>query len=757
MPLRSFTQAEMLLTERRRFEYPLLILAWLGVGSFSLIEGNYFYAVAGTLAVAVNLLAARRRKEVSVGRLFVNIGVLMATGILILEVFFLDKVPLIALGHYMILIQLCKLFERKTNRDYVQILALSMLLMVAAALLSSAIWFAALLVVYLTLASHTAMIFTLKRDLDAAAAGRLRSEPSPMAPQRVAWNVIRVWPGRALRGRLVTVMVAILATGLLVFLITPRPAGGAGEATRGGDASRGVTGFSDTVRLGAVDRVYSSSKVAMRVRLRTGDGSPPALAGDVYLRGKTFDAYRHSRWSRTSSPIISRRADTLPVPPPRVRPDRVLIQEISMGSWLLPTLFTAYPVVGVDTPTQTRILPDGQVSTGASARAGGTVKYLAYSWLGELSPEQRRYLESLYRSSLLPRHNKNVEVTLRVREEARRWCRELLQARRRRPHERDKFDLAIARHIANELRSRYTYSLEMERKDPDRDGIEHFLFHMKKGHCEYFASAMTVMCSSLDVRARLVTGFRLDEQNREGDEYVVRERDAHAWTEVYTPATDWVVIDATPPGQARSTRTAWSSLEDFWERVQFLWQETVAGYDDRARRQLFDGAAGWAKACWASVRDVAGAVRNSFVNLLVRGVIDRVLVRLMLFVGLVGLVLELLIVGRLIRRSLRRDARDGRQWTLEKVTFAKKLFKLLRRHGVSTAPGKTPVDVADEAANVLRLPADTLRSLVGLYYRMRWGYYTPGAEELVEAEKQVASLAGILAEAAGKSSRKEGG
>ena len=151
MPLRSFSEAEIALMARRRLERPLLATLWLGALMFGLAEGNAFYVLAGTFAVAVNALAVERRREVYVHRLWVNIAVLAAVAILLLEVHARDVFLPAALAHFMILMQVCKLFERKTNRDYVQMLALSVLTVVAAALFSQAMWFALLLVAYLAL------------------------------------------------------------------------------------------------------------------------------------------------------------------------------------------------------------------------------------------------------------------------------------------------------------------------------------------------------------------------------------------------------------------------------------------------------------------------------------------------------------------------------------------------------------------------------------------------------------------------------
>ena len=191
MPVRSFSIAERILTERQRLERPLMLLIWIAIISHSLSLGQLFYAFAGTLAVGVNLLAAMRDKELFVSRLFINVGVLLATAILVIELFFSNIEQLTALGHYLILILICKLFERKSNRDYVQMLFLSLLLMVAASLNTSAMWFGVALMTFVVLTSYAGMVFTLKRGLDTAASAVLVSETAPPSVQRIA-----EWHGR---------------------------------------------------------------------------------------------------------------------------------------------------------------------------------------------------------------------------------------------------------------------------------------------------------------------------------------------------------------------------------------------------------------------------------------------------------------------------------------------------------------------------------------------------------------------------------
>lgn len=89
------------------------------------------------------------------------------------------------------------------------------------------------------------------------------------------------------------------------------------------------------------------------------------------------------------------------------------------------------------------------------------------------------------------------------------------------------------------------YSLKVEPPPYDRDGVDYFLFTLKEGYCNYFASALTVMLRSVGVPARLAVGFMPGEPTEDGV-YLVRDSDSHAWTEVYFQGYGWVPFEATP-------------------------------------------------------------------------------------------------------------------------------------------------------------------------------------------------------------------
>ena len=363
MPLRSFTPAERMLTERRRFERLLFLLVWVSVAAFSVVEGTYFHLVAGTVAVAVNLWAANRAKEVYIARALVNATVLLAVGILAVEILVAEAAFLIALAHFLILIQLCKLFEHKANRDYAELLVLSVMLIVATTLLSESLLLAALLLVHAAMTCYTMMALTLKRGLDAASSARLSSESGPIAPRRVAWNVTRAWPVRALRGRLAWAMTGVVATGVLAFMVVPRAPIRAASLP-GGARRTARTGYTSTVRLGDVDRIYQSDRVVMRMRLSGADGSSYVSDGPIYLLGKTCSAYASSRWIG----LDHAGSKGLPVEAPPIGAmramGRTVVQEIAMDGSLLPALFAMRPVLGVRTSdgNTAKMYPDDEIA-----------------------------------------------------------------------------------------------------------------------------------------------------------------------------------------------------------------------------------------------------------------------------------------------------------------------------------------------------------------------------------------------------------
>ena len=92
---------------------------------------------------------------------------------------------------------------------------------------------------------------------------------------------------------------------------------------------------------------------------------------------------------------------------------------------------------------------------------------------------------------------------------------------------------------------RFPYSLDVPAPPPGRDAADYFLFDLKKGYCDYYATAMTVLSRAAGIPARFVTGYASGSYDPETASYRVSGTDAHSWAEVYFPGTGWVEFEAT--------------------------------------------------------------------------------------------------------------------------------------------------------------------------------------------------------------------
>jgi hypothetical protein len=139
--------------------------------------------------------------------------------------------------------------------------------------------------------------------------------------------------------------------------------------------------------------------------------------------------------------------------------------------------------------------------------------------------------------------------------------------------------------------------------------VDEFLFDTREGFCEHYASAFTVMMRAAGLPARVVTGYQGGELNGLGDYYIVRESDAHAWTEVWLRDRGWVRVDpvsAVAPervalGSWRSAlagdRVPGSALGNIewvrrallaWDAATTYWNDWVIGYGPELQRALLD-------------------------------------------------------------------------------------------------------------------------------------------------------------------------
>lgn len=135
------------------------------------------------------------------------------------------------------------------------------------------------------------------------------------------------------------------------------------------------------------------------------------------------------------------------------------------------------------------------------------------------------------------------------------------------------------------LAEQYRYTLRPgDEAVADEERLDHFLRWGKRGHCEYFASAMAAMLRAVGIRARVVGGVHGGQLI--DDAVVFRSSDAHTWVEWYDPARGWVLEDPSPGGASSAEAGFWQRWQ---ERSQRLWDDYVVDYNLEDQVALLQG------------------------------------------------------------------------------------------------------------------------------------------------------------------------
>lgn len=120
---------------------------------------------------------------------------------------------------------------------------------------------------------------------------------------------------------------------------------------------------------------------------------------------------------------------------------------------------------------------------------------------------------------------------------------------------------------------RYSLSPKKPRNGRSSFSAAYFLTESKEGHCEYFATATTLLLRKLGVPARYVVGYSVQERDPETKEYLLRDLHRHAWALAWDGGR-WVQVDTTPPDWASLDKPKdswWRRFQDRWSRWMLEW------------------------------------------------------------------------------------------------------------------------------------------------------------------------------------------
>ena len=460
-----------------------------------------------------------------------------------------------------------KLLQKKGDRDWIFLYLMSFFQVLLAAGLSISALYLATLLGYLLVMVCAIVAYEMRktaREVDNRIAGIIEVKSAPRDRSNL---IIRL---RNLPVVAVLLIVLIVAVATPIFFMLPRVGGaGLGGNQRGLSTS---TGFSDRVKLGGIGNIQQNDEIVMRVRAE----SDTDKLGEQYFRGVALDTFDNRSWSK------SRNARE-----PYVRGEREIIQVDNASGREKLVSHTIF-LEPLDTPVL--------FAMPRAVAFRGNFPMLYRDPYGSISN-----VAVTERSSYTVFSDRSQPPTERLREDDVAYgdgIRNYLQL----PPDEDKriYDLAYqisspesnrydkAKAVENYLQNNYGYTLEQ--KASGEEPLSDFLFNVREGHCEYFASAMAVMLRTQGIATRIVNGFHGGDYNDAVDMTVIRQRHAHSWVEVYFPKENtWVTFDPTPfssDGGAGSLGGFAGTFNKYLEAVDTIWIQYFVAFDNQEQHTL---------------------------------------------------------------------------------------------------------------------------------------------------------------------------
>ena len=289
----------------------------------------------------------------------------------------------------------------------------------------------------------------------------------------------------------------------------------------------------------ASDPSGTTNSIDLHYRGRLGDAPVMYVrtGAPAYWRGLVFDTYRNGAWTASDKSYRITRPYVDPHNLPPAPPNNLgtFVQVFRVLRTIPGVINAAYPLQSVYAPVaEMRMDAYGTLRTPDVLRPG--VTYSVVSYLPNLSADELRKFKS---TTVPPEIRASYLDTGSLSPRAMQLARDATKF-----VTANQFDEVIA--LTNFLQTHYQYSQQLGHVPPGEDPVDYFLFDSLIGYCEQFATAETLMLRSLGIPARLATGYSTGSYDPVLDQAVVRERDAHAWVEVYFGQYGWVPVDPSP-------------------------------------------------------------------------------------------------------------------------------------------------------------------------------------------------------------------
>jgi len=688
------------------------LLGMLAAGYFALAGSLDWPTAALTLAAlaARALMAAGVVRMVMPPRIAAALGVL-SMGFYPLDLRYVSGSYLTSTAHLVCFLAVIKILSASNRRDFAWVRVIAMLELLAAALLSASPSFFAFLALFLlcTVAAFSSgeVLRSIEKPVGAS--------PGPER-RGVSRSDLRAFPRR------LSVLSAALFSGILLmtagmFFVLPRTARAALQ--RFVPQRYHLPGFSNEISLGEIGEIQQRSTPVMHVRPYEAGGLP-----GLHWRGAALTHFDGTRWYNIATPLDGKdewlRVDRGVLALAKTSSKRTgqgIKYQVQLSEIASDTLFFAgTPETIAINLTLLRRGPGGSLRVPRFAVTG--LRYGVYAFLEDerapvLSPPEP--LPDALRGELLelPRIDRRIV----------RLAREMTAGASTQEDEA----LALERH----LRSDYAYTLELP-ASPQRDPLAYFLFERKKGHCEYFASAMAVMLRTMGIPSRVATGFLGGVYNPMTGWQVLRASDAHSWVEAWIDGRGWTQFDPTPSDPNARSAGLLSGIALLMDAAGQFWQDWVLSYDierqvvlasrleQSGRRLHFDWFDGWT----AQMERAGDAIWTHAIP-----------VALLLIAGALLAIYGKQISRWLARRASLRRLQRGAAAASDATMLYERMLNLLEKRGVRKPPWVTPLEFSH------MLPSSETSALVGrltlAYNQCRFGGRGEAASRMLELLEQI--------------------
>jgi protein-glutamine gamma-glutamyltransferase len=725
----------------RQFRPTLFVLLLLGISGFALAAQSPGVWVLATGAILLNLWLVQAGRFFPLPRWLANIITFIAMLYGARELLISGRSgAVLAIGEFLIFLQVVKLYEHRSNRDSAQLLVLSLLLMVAAAISTASLAYGLLLIVYLFLSLYCCLLFHLKIESETAA--------EALASTQVAVNPATLrqdqrFLSRSMRRLTLLVAGVAIATAVLVFIFFPRMAGAGFLGNPQFRPSETLTGFSDKVSFEDVAKISRNDDKIADVVVKH-NGKPVDGIQVLFLRGVTLNTYvAHDpatgeswRWDREPEGMFlsSRTAETgsrtgVAVNTP-TSPDfweqTITLQPTGTGvlfSMGAPREFSATREI-----KDLRVCWYDQTLQCSSEQLTSPLRYTVWS-----SPEPTVSTDDAQQPPVPQSQIDPRIAAMAARPEVSGTdAQGPLGTRRLHQTLPGALDLQIASSIESYLRKNYAYSLDLTgiRKLDGQDPLAAFLTDFKRGHCEYFAGAMTLMCQSLGLQARMVVGFKCDEYNDIGHYYIVRQSQAHAWVEVLGGDGVWHTFDPTSANDAGTITppTMMTRAEHLLDYLEFTWATSVVAYDTTARTNLLTVASNRLDSARGHGNDLVTALRQKFTTDLFIQVSSNVLgilVGVMIFAMFLAVGYFFFERWRMRQRA-RRIGLDSlppadQLRLARQLGFYANMMASLHARNINRPAHLTPLEFARSLSYLPAEAYELIHKMTRIFYRIRYG------------------------------------